>query len=636
MMFDLRKTIEINMINFSDVLNKVTILLQSEDLDINSILELYKLSLHLEKYCHDSSVVLESIINKVSSIKKKIGIYTSKIDDSNFVNLFKQVNYDNKSVFWDFCSYSKSYKNISGDTMSKVFEIENVALTRVLQYKDIVDKFDSILRMEMLNSHYSLQILVDKYMRNTSYTYYIPKSLTSEDKENIVLKYIESHDSSLDNLKLIFEMGTENGFDISIITKLRAKKKYEENLKRFFDAAKGGLQTELLVKIGDFEKTIQVIETPEKIIKEIDSKWIDNNLDFPTLWNNFIYLLDLVDKENRIKSYFRKHTHGLFSDDIFIDKHVKRNYMKNYIFNIVDDFGIVGLEAYCKYLEEKNISIEHMVDWFFRDYLKTEFSIDGFLYNPPTAKTFLEKTRTLCVELDSILKQFNLYCKLGKVDNDILELESEPLVLQNIKSLINNKYIVPFGSECLEIMRLLFSELQLVYVPKRKDLSKYESISSIIKNSYINYNDYEEYQKEMIDYLLEKDILIRDENNNLLFKNYKIIVLLRDLYYNDLASRIFFENVGLEKEINELAQKGYIKFENSLFSNKECEYIDYYLNRHSFNNGHDLRNKYLHGTNPNGKDDTKTHSENYYKILRIFVIAILKINEEFCYIFPKS
>ncbi len=55
--------------------------------------------------------------------------------------------------------------------------------------------------------------------------------------------------------------------------------------------------------------------------------------------------------------------------------------------------------------------------------------------------------------------------------------------------------------------------------------------------------------------------------------------------------------------------------------------IDYYLNKRSFINGHDLRNKYLHGTSTS-HDNEHTHYKNYLHALRLLVTIMIKINDD--------
>ena len=77
-----------------------------------------------------------------------------------------------------------------------------------------------------------------------------------------------------------------------------------------------------------------------------------------------------------------------------------------------------------------------------------------------------------------------------------------------------------------------------------------------------------------------------------------------------------------------MISEGILKSESTLFSKPEIDYLNYYLNKSEFNNGLDLRNMYIHGTHPNDKESEKIHETNYMRILKIFILAIIKINDD--------
>ena len=82
------------------------------------------------------------------------------------------------------------------------------------------------------------------------------------------------------------------------------------------------------------------------------------------------------------------------------------------------------------------------------------------------------------------------------------------------------------------------------------------------------------------------------------------------------------------KEIDNMVLKGLLKFDSSLFSKPEQDYLNYYLNKSEFINSLDLRNMYSHGTQPFGNESI--HHSNYIKFLKILVLIIIKINDELC------
>ena len=116
-----------------------------------------------------------------------------------------------------------------------------------------------------------------------------------------------------------------------------------------------------------------------------------------------------------------------------------------------------------------------------------------------------------------------------------------------------------------------------------------------------------------------------EDKNKELKLNKRKVWLLRDLYYNDVVCNYYMER--FETEIKELELKGMVQFKSSLLSKPEQDYFNYILNKSEFTNGLDLRNRYVHGTQ---STDVKDHETDYFTFLRILILIIIKINEEFC------
>ena len=75
-----------------------------------------------------------------------------------------------------------------------------------------------------------------------------------------------------------------------------------------------------------------------------------------------------------------------------------------------------------------------------------------------------------------------------------------------------------------------------------------------------------------------------------------------------------------------------IRYGSTLLSEPEQHYYNYIFNAAEYDNSLDLRNKYVHGSH---RPDNKTDQYNYYIILRMLILIIIKINEEFC-LFEES
>ena len=68
-----------------------------------------------------------------------------------------------------------------------------------------------------------------------------------------------------------------------------------------------------------------------------------------------------------------------------------------------------------------------------------------------------------------------------------------------------------------------------------------------------------------------------------------------------------------------------------MFSKPEQDYYNYLFNKSEFDNGLDLRNRYIHGTQ-NVKEEL--NKDDYFIFLRMMPLIIIKINEEFCLKYP--
>ena len=78
--------------------------------------------------------------------------------------------------------------------------------------------------------------------------------------------------------------------------------------------------------------------------------------------------------------------------------------------------------------------------------------------------------------------------------------------------------------------------------------------------------------------------------------------------------------------LTEMKDSNDIRTESTLFSVPETNYLNYMLNRSEYSNGKDLRNKYIHSTYPMEED---VQMQDYMDLLKIMIIIIGKINEEF-------
>ena len=101
---------------------------------------------------------------------------------------------------------------------------------------------------------------------------------------------------------------------------------------------------------------------------------------------------------------------------------------------------------------------------------------------------------------------------------------------------------------------------------------------------------------------------------------------MKDLFDKDVICPISYNPILLQ-QVEELVAAGEMKYESTLFSKPEQDYLNYVLNKSEFRNGMDLRNKYSHDT---CSLDEETQKQDYLELLKIMVLIVIKINAEFC------
>ena len=126
-----------------------------------------------------------------------------------------------------------------------------------------------------------------------------------------------------------------------------------------------------------------------------------------------------------------------------------------------------------------------------------------------------------------------------------------------------------------------------------------------------------------------KNYIHIDCNEFIKITNNKLITILKDLHENE-AINYWKYPISYRNEIDKLIDKQMVEAESSLLSRPEQDYFNYYLNKSSFNNSLDLRNMYVHGTQSNDSDDENVHYTNYITFLKLFVLIIIKINDDLC------
>ena len=594
--------------------------------DINSILELYNIYLifksgsRFQDWSEDTYNKLKSSTLKFMPI---ISSYFSKINSDNLRLLYSKISNQYIDDFWCLFDKYNIFENITNETFENFLNYEKVHLSYLLKHKNLVNYFDKEIGNYMKLSNSTAELLIDYRLverEDISIKYFLPKSLTIEQQIDIVNDYINSQSCNPNYLQIIFNSGSNKNFPIDDLMRLNAKKKYEENIDEIFNSKSGfkfGAEVEYSNTVDDVEVCSDNPLVPRFIYS---SDWIKNNLDKPTLLNNFIYLFNYTDLFFR--SNFPCKECEISPLEKFMGLKGIKYYKKGIVFSQKEILYSLQIIAYENELKKYNVEIESLFKWFFEDYLNNEFGVYGFTFSPFSKNsTYLEKVRILCSEMDSLLKQFNSYVNYNTINRELIEISLNSVPLDKIPSFLSNKYGYISDPELIGISNLLYSNQSIINHNSTE--TKQDNFDKLLTHKKLKISDFSNYQIENLIYLKCKNIIYEDCCGYLKLNN-ELCNILKDFYYNEVLCLNYYKD---KKVIDSLIYDKKIIIENKLFSRPEQNYMNYVLNNRKYDNGLSIRNRYLHGSNT---DNISDHKKDYYTILKVFVLIIIKINEEFC------
>jgi len=613
---------------------------ENEDYDVNQIIELYNIQLFFDnggrlKRWDDSEY--DALKNSVSLFWGVISRFFNKIDDANILCVLGALDSDSKDIndFWFLFNKYKRYEIVSAAIIEQLLTEHDIFhISFILKRKETACAYGDLVTNYFISNPRCAEYLIDEFLVMKELTHersYFPKELDANKKNQVLKNYINCDTANPSYLKLM--ASAQNSSDLPLDDQLRlmAKEKFNSYWEEKAKTSAGisyGTEYGTEVVFSQNQKDVVKLEKLENRVLRMSYsvKWIVENIDYPTLLNNFIYLFEYVDERFRSSFISKSSQLGIF--ERFLGMKGVREYPVGIYFNQMNMLHSLQMIGYCEQLEKVNIQIESIFKWFFEEYLNDEFQVEGFVFHAPTKRTTaLERCKLISIEIESALKQFFIVVTNGTIERDLLEISSTPLRVKDVPSFIAEKYIYPKNDVCKKAMHLLFSDQAgLSYTEKTKEKS-YQHFAELLYKEQMYVDDFYAYQNEDIDWLVQNSCLFIDKSSQVRLNTEKVGILL-DLHNNEVGRLCYF--ASRPKEISMLKKMqadGEIEYSTSLFSLSEQRYLNFILNKADFSNGLDLRNKYLHASHSLSEKD---HESDYVQLLKIMVLIIIKINEEFC------
>ena len=608
--------------------------IKSDYSDINDVLELYNIKkyidneLYLKNWTQDE---IEHFKQKAKTYGEVVGRFISKIDDKNATKYYHETWQGYIYSFWKLINDQNRFRQISNNTFADILTNNPHLINEILNHKNLVGHYDEEITNFLVSYPQSAEILLsiyevqDEFQRKPKF---IPKSLSIQDKENIISSYLDSNYTNLNYVSLIQNIRNRNDFKVSDKTRLKAKRLHKSETERIL--------SESSMKYG---VSISFPENPAKIKDGYVDKnlvahysysldYIKSNNDLYRLFKNFKVLFEYVDTQNRINLVSKRNELGLF--ERIMGLRSLNEYRTGAAFALGEMTSQGQIYGYAKILNALGIQLGDILKFVYTFSFprKYAYSENARFSVPSVTSADFEKVRILAPEFESVLKQFKLFVEEGDIDYELLQISSAPSAIKDIPSLNQKKYIY-INEENKDIVgccNLFFSDQTLLaYVEPFKE-KKYHNLFDLLVNEQVYFDNYEEHQKLQLNFLIEKAFISIDSSGFIKVRNLERLLIFKDLNDNEVAS-FYRYPTDFQSEARKMSSEGMICFESSLFSKPEQSYFNYFLNKSEFTNGLDLRNSYLHGTQANPEERHK-HEYAYFTYLKLIFLVMLKVEDD--------
>lgn len=311
--------------------------------DVNRVLELSSIKEFFDKYDYVNAWN-DDYYRKYKELsrnaEKEVRLFFQSITENAIVPIYNVCKVIFWDEFWKYFYIYKVYDKISAEHFKEIADGLRIPPNELLKNKNLVEKFDTQITEMLKNPEYGARFIVDYYMRkdNGKTKCYFPKSLTKEDKYNIIKAYINGDIVNINILDLIINGKSKKSKEFDVDAKLRhlAKKRSE----RYWNNN--------TTSVFEYETGVEVSFSPENpdqdldfsdgiIIAKYNSDWIKNNLDYPTLLNNFIYLFGYTDICMRCLFTARSLKQGIFEKMVSVQGNGM--YQKGQLFELLKEYN---------------------------------------------------------------------------------------------------------------------------------------------------------------------------------------------------------------------------------------------------------------------------------------------------------
>lgn len=563
--------------------------------------------------------------NEFSKFKHLISKFHNDISKNFPITIF-EIDYDSidifyKDIFWELVLFLGKINKDDVSQFESYIKKYNIPTINLKNVTKLIDLFPQVIKENFLSLSRNIEFFLNHQSGKftDSNGLYIKLGITNEEINNLAREYCQTDSINPNYLQSIVEYKKLSKYEFDDEIKLLAKRKSDKFWEKHFETNEGfQYSISVGIKSLDSDKLYEPIKNGILLNKII----LDEHHDFPTLLNNYIYLLGFFNHESGLPwlvaneetfSFIRYFSHK--SNAHYDSYFPQLKFCHNLLF-----------QAYFDYLKQNEIDVEEIIEWYFNIYLETELDIKGFHFHASNKESsYYERGKSIICEMDSILDQYELFVRNGEINQDLLEIKSKASSYASLKSFNEKKFIKLNNTPDNSILfSALFSEQSLLgFISSKNDNKTF--FKHIIDG--VKITDFADYQVEQIKILIEKNIL-KLSNDVIKFTNFQEINILNKLWKSGTYCLYYKDKLILDIA-EDLCKKGYCEYSDNLLSEYESNYLSYILDDKKYGNGLKIRNKFSHGKFGYKKEEE--HLQNYLELLQIVIFYVMRINDELEY-----
>lgn len=606
-----------------------------ETITVNDAIEFYEIQRYFAEGARSKVWSDEDYDNyrvKSDNLSKLTKRFFNQINNDNIIDIYNDIELGYDSDFWALFDNCKLYNKISDVVFAALISGEKVSPRDLFLHKGIVRKYGSVLRQYILDNEYCISILLYVYEQN--YTQEekmtLPSELSGEDRCAYFENYIDSDHPNTNHLRTIIEMHPTKEFPITDEIRLKAKRRFEVELENISNTG-FCVSQRIQLSFNSEQDEVKIDSSSDnEFAISYSLNWLLETLDYPSILNNFIYIFEFVDFPQMRCAHVNRMSQAGVLERAFASKS-SQVYPHNYAFALMQGIASMQMNAYYDFLEKQGVHLENVIKWYFTEQLQEEFGCSEIRLSMPSINSsYAEKCSSIITAFESILKQYSLYVKKGDIDFELVGMSTTPVRFEDIKSLVPDKYIYGIGEDYKRLAfwlfsdQCMFSNIERIY----KNGRHYNCLIDLLLNETIFVSDYRENERGVFENMASFDLITIGDDGKINLKDKTKLAILRDLYRNDVISKKHYP-LDASDAINDFIAQGIIESESTLFSRPEINYLNYLLNRAEYCNGLEIRNRYIHGIQQVNTNEDE-HRQNYYILLRLFILLAIKVNDEFC------